>query len=76
MHDHEHGSLFQEFWAVFTDPAHALSELASAIIFDLVVIALLWGVLIKKVIIPRITKRVHAEIDREHGIDHDGPSSI
>ncbi len=70
-HEHEHGaSLWAEFWAVFTDPAHAMAEFASAIIFDLVVIALLWGVLIKKVIIPKITKKVHAEIDREHGIEH------
>lgn len=70
-HLHEHGdSLLQEFWALFTDPAHALAELASAIVFDLVVIALVWGVLIKKVIIPKITKKVHAEIDREHGIEH------
>jgi len=69
-HTHENG-LLQEFWMIFTDPAHALAELASAIVFDLVVIALLWGVLFKKVLLPKLTRKIHAEIDKEHGITHE-----
>ncbi len=62
--------LLQEAWAVFTDPAHILAELSWTIIQDVVIVWLLYGTLFKKVILPKIRKDIHKEIDLEHGIDH------
>lgn len=58
--------MIQEFWAVFTDPAHALSELASSIVIDGLFIFLIYQTLIKRVLLPKW----HKEIDEEHGIEH------
>jgi hypothetical protein len=74
MHDHEHGSLFSEFWAVFTDPAHALAEIASTLVFDFLFIAFLWGIVFKRYLLPRLTHKIHADIDKQHGVNHDGSS--
>jgi len=67
------GGLWAEFWALFTDPAHAMAELAMSMIWDIVIITLIYQLLIKRWLYPRWSKRLHQEIDTEHGVDHDAP---
>lgn len=64
--------MFQEFWEVFTDPAHAMAELASSIVIDGLFIFLVYQTLIKKVLLPRL----HREYDEEHGIEHVDKSHV
>ena len=51
------------------DPAHILSELGFTIVFDLILIWLVWGKLIKPYI-NRKVQRAHQELDEEHGVEH------
>jgi hypothetical protein len=63
-------SLWQQYTAVQFAPDHLLSELGFSIVFELVqfiALALLW----RKVIAPRLTARIHKQIDAEHGIEHE-----
>jgi hypothetical protein len=67
---HEAGTSFtQEYMELLSNPAHWLFELTFSIIFDFIVISLLYGIIIKKVIIPRLKKTLHDEIDKEHGVE-------
>lgn len=63
--------LWGEAWSIFTDPSHILAELGWTIIQDVIVIWLFYGIIFKKVILPRIRKEIHKEIDEEHNIKHD-----
>jgi p-aminobenzoyl-glutamate transporter AbgT len=69
-HEHEGHSVWEEAWAIFTDPAHILPEIAWHLIIELVVITFLYGVVIKRVIIPRLRKDIHKEIDEAHDLKH------
>jgi len=62
-----------EFWALFTDPAHAMTEIAMSIVWDVIVITLIYQLLVKRWLYPRWANRLHKELDAEHGIDHDDP---
>lgn len=74
--EHEHsGDFWTDFVSIATDPAHLLFEALFTIGFDGIVVALFWGVLIKKLILPKLRKDIHTEIDQEHGISHDGSDS-
>ena len=66
----------ESFVQIATDPAHIFAELVFTVIFDFVIIAFLWGVVFKKLILPALTKKVHAEIDIEHGYSHDKPMVV
>lgn len=63
-------SLWQEYVSITLDPAHIGAELTFTLLFDLLIVSLLWGLIFKKMILPRIKRDVHAEIDREHGYKH------
>lgn len=63
-------SFTEEYAELFSSPAHWAFELTFSIIFDLIIIALIYGVIIKKIIIPRLRKKIHDEVDKEHGIEH------
>lgn len=65
------GGVLEEFWALFTDPAHAMTEVAMSIVWDLIIITLIYQLLVKRYLYPRWLKRAHQEIDEEHGVDHD-----
>ena len=65
------GGLWAEFWALFTDPAHAMTEIAMSIVWDVIVITLIYQILVKRWLYPRWLRRAHQEIDAEHGVDHD-----
>jgi hypothetical protein len=64
------GGLFGEAWSIFTDPAHIIAELSWTIIQDFVIIWLLYGTVWKKMILPRLRREIHKEIDEEHNISH------
>lgn len=64
---HQH----ETWWDIFTDPNHIAAELGWTIIQDFVVLWLLYGVVFKKCILPKLTNKIHAEIDKEHGIEHE-----
>ena len=63
-------SVWQHAWEIFTDPSHILAELGWTIIQDVLIIGLLYGVVFKRVILPKLRKDIHKEIDAEHGIKH------
>jgi hypothetical protein len=63
-------SLLVEAWSIFTDPAHIIAELSWTIIQDFVIIWLLYGTVWKKMILPRLRREIHKEIDEEHNISH------
>jgi hypothetical protein len=62
--------LLGEAWSIFTDPAHIIAELSWTIIQDFVIIWLLYGTVWKKIILPRLRREIHKEIDEEHNISH------
>lgn len=64
------GGLLPEAWSIFTDPSHIIAELAWTIIQDFVIIWLLYGTVWKKMILPRLRREIHKEIDEEHNITH------
>lgn len=64
------GSVWEEFWALFTDPAHAMAEIAMSMVWDIVIITLIYQLLVKRWLYPRWANRVHKELDEEHGVDH------
>ena len=70
-HNHVGESVWQEAWEIFSDPAHIIAELGWTIIQDLVIVGLLYGVVFKKMILPKLRRDIHKEIDMEHGIEHE-----
>jgi hypothetical protein len=70
-HDSAEHDLWGEAWSIFTDPSHIIAELGWTIIQDVVIIWLIYGTVFKKIILPRLRKEIHKEIDEEHNIKHD-----
>ncbi|NDC19287.1 MAG: hypothetical protein EBZ87_03355 [Microbacteriaceae bacterium] len=68
---HTSGGLWPEAWAIFSDPSHIIAELGWTLIQDVVLIWLLYGTVWKKMILPRLRREIHKEIDEEHNIKHD-----
>lgn len=62
--------LWEEAWAIFSDPSHIIAELGWTLIQDVVLIWLLYGTVWKKMILPRLRREIHKEIDEEHNIQH------
>ena len=56
----------QDYIEMLHDPAHWLFEITVSIIFDFAIIYVGYQVLVKRVIIPRLRREIHEEIDREH----------
>ncbi len=67
----ETGNFWQDFLSVLLDPAHILSEIVFTIVFDGIIIYLGYQVFFKRIILPRIRKQIHEEVDEEHGVHHD-----
>jgi hypothetical protein len=67
---HEEMSVLQEAWLIFTDPAHIMAELGWTIIQDLLILGFLYGIVFKKILLPKLRRDIHKEIDIEHGIEH------
>lgn len=69
-HAHAEHGFWEEFLALLSDPAHLAFELVFSLVFDILIVTILYGIIIKKIIIPRLRKSIHEEIDREHGVEH------
>lgn len=74
MDSHEGMDFWTEVWTITLDPAHMLAELITAVVIDVIVIALMYNFVFKKFILPaiqaRLAKEIHTEIDVEHGYTH------
>lgn len=66
-HEHSGTGFWEETWSVFSDPAHIAAELGWTLIQDVLLIWLLYGVVWKKVILPKL----HDKFDKEHNITHE-----
>jgi hypothetical protein len=64
-------SWFSEYIAMLHDPAHILFEITLTIIFDFLIVYVGYKVVVKRFILPRLRKEIHAEIDREHELTHE-----
>jgi len=74
-HGHEHGhehtdSILLDAWNIFTDPGHFVAEIGFTLILDFVVLFLGYQLLVKRVLIPRLKKQIHRDLDAELGVDH------
>lgn len=58
--------MHETWWTIVTDPNHILAELAWNLIFDVLIITLGYGIIIKKIVLPKI----HKYIDDKHGVKH------
>jgi hypothetical protein len=63
----------ETWWSIAFDPNHIIAELFWTIVFDGVIVALLYNVVFKRYVLPRLRRQIHKEIDEEHGITHEGP---
>lgn len=74
---HAHSADFwTDFMSIATDPAHLAFEFVFSIVFDFIIVTLLYGVVFKKLILPKLKKSIHEEIDREHGVEHPKDSPL
>lgn len=64
-------NFWQEAWAVTTDPAHIFAELVFTVIFDGLIVAVFYNLIFKKIILPRLRKEIHKDIDEAHGTTHE-----
>ena len=51
--------------SIALDPNHIIAELLFTIVFDGLVVALLWGIVFKRMILPRLRRDIHKEIDSQ-----------
>ncbi len=74
VHSYDHSGghgVLEEAWAIFTDPGHFLAEIGFTLIIDFVVLFLGYQLLVKRVVIPRLRRQIHRELDAELKIDHE-----
>ena len=70
-HEHEETlSFWDEVFSITFDTAHILADVFWQIVFDVVLVAFLYGVVFKRWLLPRLRKQIHHELDSEHGIEH------
>ena len=70
-HEHEETlSFWDEVISITFDPAHIFAEVFWQIVFDVILVAFLYGVFFKRWLLPRLRKQIHHELDSEHGIEH------
>jgi hypothetical protein len=61
----------ETWWTVFTDPNHVIAELMWTLIQDGFIGFFLYGIVWKKMVLPKLHRDIHEEIDKEHSITHD-----
>lgn len=69
-HSHGGGDLWTEYLNLLTDPAHIMFELTISILFDLFIVYLGYQLLFKRIILPKLRRDIHREIDAEHHVQH------
>ncbi|MFM6982036.1 MAG: hypothetical protein ACKOWP_04610 [Microbacteriaceae bacterium] len=63
---------WEEVWSIVADPAHITAELVWNVVFDVLFVSVLYGIVFKRLMLPRLRRQIHREIDEEHGIEpHD-----
>jgi hypothetical protein len=62
--------MHETWWEIALDPNHIIAELIWTIIFDGIFIAVIYKLIIKRYLLPKIKRQIHTEIDEEHGIAH------
>lgn len=72
----ENTDFWSDFMSIATDPAHLLFEFLFSIVFDFIIVTLLYGIVVRKIIIPRLRKSLHDELDLEHGVEHPKDSPL
>lgn len=58
--------MHETWWELVTDPNHIVAELLWNLVFDVLFVTVLYGVVWKKVILPKL----HAQFDKQHGLTH------
>jgi hypothetical protein len=70
LHTYDAGQNFwNDFLQIATDPAHLLFEFTFSVIFDILIVSFIYGIIIRKYLIPKLRKDIHKEIDEEHGYE-------
>jgi hypothetical protein len=60
-----------ESWLdIALDPDHIIAEMLWTAVFDGVIVAFLYGIIWKKIILPKVKRDIHEQIDKEHNITH------
>lgn len=70
MHE-ENGTWWEQYLHLLNNPAHWLFEITIQIVLDLVIIYFGYQILWKKIILPKLRRDIHSEIDRDHDLHHD-----
>jgi hypothetical protein len=64
--------LSNETWLdIVTDPNHIIAEIIINALFDGLIIALGYGIIIKKIVLPYLRKNIHKYVDDKHGVNHE-----
>jgi hypothetical protein len=66
---HNQGFL-AEYWSILADPAHISVELTLMLVFDGLLLGLLWP-MVRRFVDAKLSTQ-HEQYDREHGIHHHG----
>lgn len=69
-HGHGESSILEEYFALMTDPAHILFEITISVLFDVIVVYLGYQLFFKRLIIPKLRRDIHRELDDEHHVEH------
>lgn len=65
-HDHAStGNIWQDAWNLFTDPAHFIAEIGFTIVTDVILVFVVWHLLVKGFLLPRLKKQIHREVHEE-----------
>jgi hypothetical protein len=60
-----------ETWAdIAFDTNHIIAEVIWTIAFDGIIVAFLYNLIWKKIVLPKVKKDIHEQIDKEHNITH------
>jgi len=74
--DSHTGGWFSEYISLLHDPSHWLFEITVQIVIDLLIIYFGYRIIWKKVILPKLRKEIHAEIDQEHNLTHEEEDDV
>jgi len=69
--DEHTGSFLEQYIELLGNPAHWAFELTVQFVIDLVILYFGYKVIFKKIILPKIRKDIHTEIDRDHDLTHE-----
>lgn len=74
---HDPGAGFwDEVWGITFDPAHIIAEIIFTIVLDGLFVALVYNIVFKKMILPKLRRDIHKDIDEAHGEDHSSVHTI